>query len=161
MTRTNLARRLAALALMAVVTAGCGGESAPADAAPELAAQLERVDRAVVAGDEVRIRQRVEALVEATESARGEGRLDDEQANRILAAAEAMLAQLPVEAPAPEPPSPPTSSPTTETPEPPQEDEDDEGDEGDEGDNSGPGHGNDEDGHGKEKPGKGKGREDD
>ena len=91
----NPARRLAALALSAVLLAGCGGESSPADAAPELADQLARVDRAVAAGDEARIRDRVESLVAATEAARDSGRLDDEQADRILTAADALLRPAP------------------------------------------------------------------
>ena len=114
----NPARRLVALALSAVLLAGCGGESTPADAAPELADQLARVDRAVAAGDEARIRDGVESLVAATEAARDSGRLDDEQADRILAAADALMARLPAEEPPPKPspspasPSPPTTSPT-------------------------------------------------
>lgn len=120
-TGANAARRLATLALTALLVAGCGGASAPADSAPELVEQLARVDRAVAAGDEVRIRERVEALASATEAARDDGTLDDEQADRILAAADELLAQLPDEAPAPEPsPTTPTSSPT------PEEDEDEE-----------------------------------
>jgi len=120
----NPARRLVALALSAVLLAGCGGESAPADAAPELADQLARVDRAVATGDEARIRERVESLVAATEAARDSGRLDDEQADRILAAADAMLGRLPTEEPPPEgSPSPPSSSPTTASPSPDEEEE--------------------------------------
>ena len=97
------AGRLAALTLAAVLTAGCGSDSTPADAAPELAEQLARVDRAVATGEEQQIRERVEALVAATEAARESGRLDDEQADRILAAADALLRRLPAEEPAPEP----------------------------------------------------------
>jgi hypothetical protein len=142
------------LAVMAVLGAGCG--ETPTEAAPELARQLAQVDRAVTTGDEARIRDRVESLVSATEAARDSGEIDDEQADRILAAADALLARLPAEKPAPEPPSPPTSPPTTETPEPPEEDE------GDEGDNSGPGGGDsqekpDKDKPEKDKPDKGKG----
>ena len=117
----NPARRLAALALTAVLAAGCGGDSTPADAAPELAEQLERVDRAVTTGDEARIRERVESLVAATEAARDAGRIDDEQADRILTAADALLGRLPAEEPSPKPPSPPTSSPTTTSPTPDEE----------------------------------------
>jgi hypothetical protein len=157
MTRTSLACRLATLAVTAMVAAGCGSDTTPADSVPELADRLERVDSAVATGDEARIRQRVEALVAATESARDEGSLDDEDAERILAAADAMLARLPAEEPAPEPPSPPTSSPTTEIPEPPEEDE---GDEGDEGDNSGPGGGDSKKKPEKDKPDKGHGKQD-
>jgi hypothetical protein len=143
----NPARRLAALALTAVLAAGCGDDSTPAEAAPELAEQLASVDRAVAAGKEPMIRQRVESLVAATEAARDSGRLDEEQADRILAAADALLARLPAEKPTPKPtPSPPTSSATTATPDPDEGDEDEEG-EGDEGDKSD---------HGKGK-GKGKG----
>jgi hypothetical protein len=139
------------LAVMAVLAAGCG--ETPTEAAPELARQLAQVDRAVTTGDEARIRDRVESLVSATEAARDSGEIDDEQADRILAAADALLARLPAEKPASEPPSPPTSSPTTETPEPPDEDEGDEG-EGDEGDNSGPGGGDSEEKPEKDKPDK-------
>ena len=151
---SNPARRLAALALTGMLLAGCGSETAPADSAPELAEQLTRIDRAVAAGDEARIRQRVEALVTATESARDAGRLDDAQADRILAAADALLARLPAEEPEPEPrpsPSPPSSSATTPTPAPEEGDED-EGDEDEGGDEPGPGN--------SEGKGKGKGKSD-
>jgi hypothetical protein len=127
------AGRLAALALAAVLTAGCGSNSTPADAAPGLAEQLARVDRAVATGEDQQIRERVEALVAATEAARDSGRLDDEQADRILAAAEALLRRLPAEEPPPEPsPSPSTSSPTTTPPSPDAEEEEEEEDEDDE-----------------------------
>jgi hypothetical protein len=147
------ARRLVTLALTAVLAAGCGGDSTPADAAPELAEQLARVDRAVTTGDEARIRERVESLVAATEAARDAGRIDDEQADRILTAADALLGRLPAEEPASEPPSPPPSPPTT-PPSPEDEDEDkpekhgkDKKDEKDEKD--------------EDKPGKGEGHEED
>jgi hypothetical protein len=131
------------LAVTAVVAAGCG-ETTPTEAAPELARQLARVDRAVTTGDEARIRDRVESLVSATEAARDAGRLDDEQADRILAAADALLARVPAPEPAPQPSASPTPSPTL-SPSPEDEDED----EDEEGDNSGPGGGDS-----KEKPGK-------
>jgi hypothetical protein len=118
------ARWVAVLAVTAVLTAGCGQDT-PTEAAPELARQLARVDRAVTTGDEARIRDRVEALVSATDAARDAGRLDDEQAERILGAADALLARLPDEAPSPKP-SPPASPSPTITPSPDEE----EGDEG-------------------------------
>jgi outer membrane biosynthesis protein TonB len=99
------------VALSATLATGCGND-APADAAPELSAQLARVDRAVATGDEARIRDRVEALVSATEAARDAGDLDDEQADRILAAADALLERLPAEEPDPEPTPTPSPSPT-------------------------------------------------
>ena len=146
MTNTKPARRWAALALCAVLTVGCGGGSTPADAAPELAEKLTRVDRAVATGDDAQIRERVESLVSATEAARDAGDLDDEQADGILAAADALLARLSAEEPAPKPPPPPPSSPTS-SPSP-------EGDEDEEE------HGHeekDEHGPGKDKHDKGKG----
>jgi hypothetical protein len=143
-------RPVVAVALSAVLATGCGREG-PAEADPELAQQLARVDRAVVTGDDALIRDRVESLVSATEAARDAGRLDEEQADRIIAAADALLARLQAEEPAPEPPSTPTSSPTTETPEVPEDDDDEEGD------NSGPGGGHSEDKPEKDKPDKGKG----
>lgn len=117
----NPARHLVALALSAVLLAGCAGESSPADAAPELADQLARVDRAVAAGDEARIRDRVESLVAATEAARDSGRLDDEQADRILTAADALIARLPAQEPRPKPSPSPTSSSPTPSPTPDEE----------------------------------------
>jgi hypothetical protein len=117
-----------ALALTAVLVAGCGQET-PAEADPELAQQLALVDRAVVTGDEAQIRDRVESLVSTTEAARDAGRLDEEQADRILAAADELLARLPDEAPPPKPSPSATPSPTI-TPSP-DEDGGDEG-EGDE-----------------------------
>jgi hypothetical protein len=121
-------RPVIALALTAVLVAGCGQET-PAEADPELAQQLALVDRAVVTGDEARIRDRVESLVSTTKAARDAGRLDEEQADRILAAADALLARLPDEAPPPKPSPSATPSPTI-TPSP-DEDGGDEG-EGDE-----------------------------
>lgn len=115
------ARHLVALALSAVLLVGCGSDSSPADAAPELADQLARVDRAVAAGDEARIRDRVESLVAATEAARDSGRLDDEQADRILTAADALIARLPAEEPPPKPSPSPTSSSPTPSPTPDEE----------------------------------------
>jgi hypothetical protein len=147
------ARRLVALALTAVLAAGCGTDSTPADAAPELGEQLARVDRAVTTGDEARIRERVESLVAATEAARDAGRIDDEQADRILTAADALLGRLPAEEPASESPSPPPSPPTTP---PSPEDEDEEKPEK---------HGKDKKDEDKpdkpDKPGKGEGHEED
>jgi hypothetical protein len=146
---SNPLRLLAALALTAVLVTGCGNDGTPADAAPELAAQLARVDRAVANGDEAQIRVRVESLVTATEAARDSGELDDEQADRILAAANSLLHRLPAEEPSPKPPPPPPSPTASPSP-----DEDEH-----EGEDAG--HGNDEHGHGKDKHDKGKGHKDD
>lgn len=107
-----------ALILATTLLAGCGGETPPAEAAPELADRLTRVDRAVVSGDETSIRRRVESLVVATEAARDDGSIDEAQADRILAAADALLARLstPEQSPEPSasPPSPSVSPPSPE-----------------------------------------------
>ena len=116
-------RWVSILALTAVLAAGCGQDT-PSEAAPELARQLAQVDRAVTTGDEARIRERVESLVSATEAARDTGRLDEEQADRILSAADALLARLPDGAPPPTP-SPPASPSPTITPSPDEEEGDD------------------------------------
>ncbi len=117
------ARPLVALVLAAVLAAGCGGEATPADAAPELAEQLTRVDRAVAAGNDAQIREQVESLAAATEAARESGRLDDEQADRILAAADALLQRLPADEPTTRSPSPRPSPTTTTTPPSPEGEE--------------------------------------
>jgi hypothetical protein len=104
-------RPVIALALSAVLATGCGSES-PAEADPELAQELTRVDRAVVTGDDALIRDRVESLVSATEAARDAGRLDEEQADRIIAAADGLLARVPAPEPAPRPSATPSPSAT-------------------------------------------------
>ena len=149
-----------ALLLTATLLAGCGGETPPAEAAPELADRLALVDRAVVSGDETSIRRRVESLVAATESARDDGSIDEAQANRILTSAEALLERLPQEPP-PEPsPSPTASSTPLPVPEGDEGDEDegheeDKGGKGNGGEGPGLGHG-----HGKAKGDKDKDKED-
>jgi hypothetical protein len=110
------------LAFTAMLAAGCG-ETTPSEAAPELAQQLARVDRAVVSGDDARIRARVESLVSATEAARDAGRLNDDQADSILAAADALLARLPAPEPSPQPSASPSPS-STPSPSTGDEDED-------------------------------------
>lgn len=156
-TRGKGVRRLAALALSAVLLlAGCGDEAAPGDAAPELADQLTRIDRAVTSGDEAVIQQRVESLVAATEEARDAGRIDDAQADRILTAADELLDQLPAEEPEPKPSpsSPSTSAPPPASPEPDEDEDDHEGDDEEKKPPKPGGKG----GHEKPKKGKGHGK---
>jgi hypothetical protein len=121
-----------------VLLTGCGGGTAPADEVPLLADRLAGVDRAVSSGDEAQIREQVEALVNATERARGAGQLDDEQAERVLAAADSLLAQLPDETTPQPSPSPRTSSPAP--PSTPEEGDDEDSDENDEDDGHEEGH---------------------
>lgn len=150
-----------ALILGATLLAGCGGETPPVEAAPELADRLTLVDRAVASGDETSIRRRVNSLVAATEAARDDGSIDETQADRILAAAEALLARLPAPEQSPEPsaspPSPSVSSPSPEDGDEGEDDESDDKDEDEKGGDEGEGGGSGSDkgkGNGK---GKGKG----
>jgi len=136
-TRRRAARSVASLLGTVVLLTGCGGGTAPADEVPLLADRLEGVDRAVSTGDDAQIREQVEALVNATERARDAGQLDDEQAERVLAAADSLLAQLPDATPQPSP-SPRTSSPAP--PSTPEEGDDEDSDENDEDDGHEEGH---------------------
>lgn len=122
---------LAALATAAVLVAGCGSGTAPAEDVPALATALDDVDAAVVSGDDTAVRDAVDALTEVTTRAREAGDLDAAAADRILAAAEELLAALqeatpPTEDESSEPPTPvaPTSTPAPTTPEPTSEDDD-------------------------------------
>ena len=135
---------LPVLLALALLLGGCGTETAPSAAAPELADRLEAVDTAVVAQEPPRIRRAVKLLIATAEDAGESGELDADQVESIVAAAEALLAELPTEVDPPEPSS--TTTSPTPTPSPtasPKEEKTDE-DEGDEE---------------KGKPGKGKGRD--
>ena len=93
-------RRTAAALAMTVLLlgAGCGDEESPAEAAPELSARLEKVDAAIEDEDYARARDAVRALVNDTAQAEVAGDISDEQADRILQAAAALLDQLPDQA---------------------------------------------------------------
>ena len=124
----SLAAALAAIVLL--LASGCGSETSPADDVPALASSLDRVDEAIAAGEYDAARDAVARLTDVATRAEAAGDLDAAQADRIVAAAEALLAALPD----PEaPPSEPTPDPTPETPSstsPGQdEDEDDDSDE--------------------------------
>lgn len=132
---TAVARWLVALvlgSLVALTTAACGEEAAPADRVPELATLLDRVDEAVAAGDDGAARRSVKELVATTEDARDRGDLDDAEAEAILTAADRVLDGLSTE-PAEEPTEEPTPAeePTAEEsqppPPPPEEEDDDQG----------------------------------
>ena len=106
--------------------AGCGGHPTPADAAPELATRLERVDDAIAAGDYDQARTAVTALVMATGQAEDAGDITGDQADQILAAAAELLAQLPDTSPA-EPSASDTATEPTSTPDEPEEQDKDNG----------------------------------
>ena len=135
---------LPVLLVLALPLGGCGTETAPSAAVPELADRLEAVDAAVVAQEPPRIRRAVKLLIATAEDGEESGELDAGQVESIVAAAETLLAELPAEVDQPAP-SPTTSSPTPpSSPTPSPKDEEKEEDEDDEE---------------KGKPGKGKGRD--
>lgn len=118
MTRRAPLGHLAAVAAVAVLLAGCGSESTPAESAPELAEGLERVDAAIVDGKDPAARDAVRALVADTEEALAAGEIEQAQADAILAAADALLDELgAAEPPKPQEPVTPESDETTESPE--------------------------------------------
>lgn len=125
--RRTTTRWLAAGALV-LATAGCGGQGTPAEAEPELAVQLDRIDAAVAARDHEAARAGVEALVEVAKRAEDDGDLTAGQADRIVSAAEGLLAELPApeDAPAEPEPEPAPVPPPTEEPEADEEEHEDE-----------------------------------
>ncbi len=91
-----------ATALLAA-TAGCGTTSAapPGQALPQLRILLSQVDAALADRHYPDARKALDALVRATTTARDTGQLSTEQADRILAAAAQLTAELPRRTPAP------------------------------------------------------------
>ena len=62
---------------------------------PELATQLDKVDTAIEDGDLAEARQATKRIVARTAVALAEGDISDDEAERIIEAAEALLAELP------------------------------------------------------------------
>lgn len=93
------ARRLAAVVVTVLVAAlgitACSEEEPPGRTVPELATQLDKVDAAVAEGDLAQARQATKRIVARTAVALAEGDITDEEAERIIEAAEALLAELP------------------------------------------------------------------
>lgn len=123
MLRRSLTALLTAGAFLA--TSGCGSGTSPADDVPALARSLDRVDEAIVTEDYDAARNAVAELTAVATKAEESGDLDAAQADRIVAAAESLLAALPSAGSPPAEPEP--ASPTSSAP----ADEDD-GDDGDE-----------------------------
>ncbi len=92
---TGWLRRTVAGAIGVVLLAGCGSSSTPADEVPELAEQLGSVDQALVDEDYAQAGEHLRELVTTTEEARASGTLEDGEADRVLAAAAQLLAELP------------------------------------------------------------------
>jgi Mg-chelatase subunit ChlI len=89
-------RRATAVVLTTLcLVASCASPTPPADAVPELRAMLSQVDRAIVDRRYAQARTLLDGLVDAAIAARGNGELDAEHADRILAAAARLLAALP------------------------------------------------------------------
>jgi hypothetical protein len=101
MTRARIVLTAAAMVLAA--TAGCGTATPPGEAVPGLRTQLSRVDAALADREYAQARRALDALTRETAAARDTGLLSAEQANRILAAAARLAADLPAQAPVPHP----------------------------------------------------------
>lgn len=91
-------------ALVLVLTTACGAGPSAADRVPKLATTLERIDAAIVDGDDVSARAHLDELAGQVEQARDSGRLDADEAARILAAADEVRAVLDTEPRPVEPP---------------------------------------------------------
>ncbi|MBZ5734735.1 hypothetical protein K8Z61_09525 [Nocardioides sp. TRM66260-LWL] len=104
--------------LLAVLLSGCGAGGSDAQTpgttaagtAPGLASALDRVDAAVVSDDPDRIAAAVQALRRVTASAVADGTLSASRADRIDAAALALLDTVPTPTPTPTPTTAPDES---------------------------------------------------
>lgn len=126
--RTTHGAVVLALLLGGLIT-GCGQDPPPGEAVPALAEGLEQVDAAVVARDYATAADEVESLLAEAAQAEEAGDISSEQADRIRAAAEDLLARMPTEPPAEEPSPEPT--PTEDGRDGGDQDEQDEKDGGD------------------------------
>lgn len=105
-------------AAAALVLGGCAAGT-PGESVPSLADGVADVDAAVAAGDDAAARDALEQLVADAGQAVDEGRLSPTDGETIVAAAEALLAELTPE-PAPEPEPEPTEDPEPAEPEKPE-----------------------------------------
>jgi hypothetical protein len=76
-------------------TAACGAAMPPGELVPTLRRQLTQVDQALAAGDYPQARDALDTLAEQTATARDEGRITPDQADRILTAMTRVAANLP------------------------------------------------------------------
>src|SRR3954465_1763867 len=119
MIRPRLA--VAAAAALAATAGGppappCGAPAPPGELGPALRTQLTQVDQTITAGDYTQARDDLDALAAQTATARDEGRITPDQADRILAP----ITRLRANPPEPASPTPatrpaPPSEPTTNT----------------------------------------------
>jgi len=97
----RLPRLAAGVVLGLGVLAGCGQHTTAGQAAPEVKAALSQVENAVAAHQYPAARRALSALTQHTLAARQSGTLSAEQADRLLAAAARVKADLPAATPAP------------------------------------------------------------
>lgn len=117
------ARRLTAgwAVAVALVLGGCGADAvAPSAAVPALADVLDRVDSALADREYDAARTRLERLISTATAAGESGELDPEEVDRIVSAAEQVLAAIPDDAtvPAVKPSASPAPAPTKAAPKP-------------------------------------------
>lgn len=150
--RSTMLRHAAAGAAALALLAGCGSETGPQEAVPELGTRLEAVDAAVVEGNWEQARSELEALIARADAAEQAGDISSEEADRIRAAATRLLEQLPEEPATQEPETPeepeePAEEAPEETEEEPEEPEEqpEETEDPGEGDDDDQGQGNDDD----------------
>ena len=91
-------QRAALLIAGGLLVAGCAAEATPADRVPAIDQGLARVDEAIVAGHHDQARKRLDHLIAVTTDAREAGTLEAADADRIVAAAVALMSALPAEA---------------------------------------------------------------
>lgn len=105
MRRGARAARWPALVLTGVLlTAGCSEDPTGPDPLPAIDTALTRVDEALVAGDLAGARTALGLLEALTQNAQDDGRLDEDTADEVLAAAAALEARLVDHAASAEPP---------------------------------------------------------
>src|SRR5215212_2891464 len=108
--------RLVVAAAAVLAATACGAPAPPGELVPALRTQLTQVDQAITAEDYTQARDDLDALAAQTATARDEGRITPDQADRILAAITRLAANLPEPAsPTPATPPAPPSEPTTNT----------------------------------------------
>jgi hypothetical protein len=95
--------QLALASVLLLASGGCAQTMPPGEAVPALRAHLVRIDQALADRRYGTARTLLEALVRTTADARATGRLTSEQADRILAAAARLAADLPEPSPRPGP----------------------------------------------------------
>src|SRR3954471_12206101 len=111
--------RLAVAAAAVLAATACGAPAPPGELVPALRTQLTQVDQTITAEDYTQARDDLDALAAQTATARDEGRITPDQADRLLAAITRVTVNLPEPA-SPTPatqPAPPSRS-TTKTGDP-------------------------------------------